>query len=148
MIWWLWLVLGLVLVGVELLTPGGFFVIFFGAAAIVLGVLGGIGATGPAWLQWFLFSALSLASLALFRKPLMRRFRLSEGPTPPVDSLVGESGVVVEPPGTDGYGKVELRGATWTARTSAGAALAKGQRCRVERVEGLTLWIRAEGGSS
>ena len=51
--------------------------------------------------------------------------------------------MVVEevPPG--GVGKAELRGTTWTARTEAASPLAKGQRCRVERVEGLTLWLRA-----
>jgi len=37
-----------------------------------------------------------------------------------------------------------MRGATWTARTAGDAALPKGRRCRVERVEGLTLWLRAE----
>jgi membrane protein implicated in regulation of membrane protease activity len=40
-------------------------------------------------------------------------------------------------------GKVELRGSSWSAR-SARAALARGQRCRVERVDGLTLWVRPE----
>jgi membrane protein implicated in regulation of membrane protease activity len=148
MIWWLWLVLGLLLVGVEMLTPGGFFVIFFGAAAILLGVLASVDAAGPTWTQWLLFSVLSVGSLAVFRKPLMRRFRLGETSTPPVDSLVGEACVVLEPPAADGYGKVELRGATWTARSVGNAALARGQRCRVERVDGLTLWVRAEGGAS
>jgi hypothetical protein len=146
--WWLWLVLGLVLVGIELLTPGGFFVIFFGAAAILLGVLGGLGLSGPMWLQWLLFSALSILSLVFFRAPLMRRFRLGESTGPAVDTLVGEVGVVVEPPGADGYGKIELRGATWTARNSGATPLTKGARCRVTRVEGLTLWIESKGGSS
>ena len=148
MIWWLWLVLGLALVGLEMLTPGGFFVIFFGAAAILIGFLGGVGAAGPPWMQWLFFSVLSVASLAFFRKPLMRRFRLSENASPAVDSIVGEACVVLEPPAADGYGKVELRGATWTARSVDGAALSRGQRCRVERVDGLTLLIRAEGGAA
>ncbi|MFN8177633.1 MAG: NfeD family protein [bacterium] len=146
MTWWLWIVLGLVLVGVELVTPGGFFVIFFGAAAIVLGILDRLHLAGPPSFQWLLFSVLSILSLAVFRRPLMRRFHLSDGAMPPVDSLVGEACVVTEAPGVDGFGKVELRGTTWTARSASGAGLAKGQRCRVERVDGLTLWIRAEGG--
>lgn len=143
MVWWIWLVVGLALVGIELLTPGGFFVIFFGAAAIVVGVFGGLGFAGPPWLQWLLFSALSIVSLVLFRRPMMRRFGLTAGPVPPVDTMVGESCVVLEPPDHDGYGKVELRGATWNARGAPG--LARGQRCRVERVEGLTLWVQPEG---
>jgi membrane protein implicated in regulation of membrane protease activity len=61
--------------------------------------------------------------------------------------MVGESCVVVQAAGPDGYGKVEMRGTSWTAR-SAGGTFAVGQRCRVERVDGLTLWIRPEGSES
>ena len=39
MTWWLWEVLGLALAAIELATPGGFFVIFFGISAIVIGAL-------------------------------------------------------------------------------------------------------------
>jgi hypothetical protein len=40
MAWWLWALVGLVLVGVEVVTPGGFFVIFFGVAALVVAAEG------------------------------------------------------------------------------------------------------------
>jgi len=30
------------------------------------------------------------------------------------------------------------------ARAASGIPLRAGQRCRVERIEGLTLWVRAE----
>ena len=36
MIWWQWALLGLVLAAAEILTPGGFFVIFFGLAGLVI----------------------------------------------------------------------------------------------------------------
>jgi membrane protein implicated in regulation of membrane protease activity len=39
-------------------------------------------------------------------------------------------------------GKAELRGTTWTAQNADDRPLARGQRCRVARVEGLTLLIR------
>ena len=63
--WWLWLVLGLVLLGVEILTPGGFYIIFFGVAALIVGVLAGLGVGGPLWAQLVLFSVLSVASLVV-----------------------------------------------------------------------------------
>ena len=37
--WWAWFILGAVLLALELMTPGGFFLLFFGAAAIVVGTL-------------------------------------------------------------------------------------------------------------
>ena len=89
-----------------------------------------------------MFSVLSVAALALFREPLMRRFNLKTGK--PVDQLAGERALVTEDVAPGGVGKAEMRGASWTARTSGGVALARGQRCLVERVEGLTIWLKAE----
>lgn len=37
--WWHWLVFGLVLVLAEVATAGGFYIIFFGIGAIVVGLL-------------------------------------------------------------------------------------------------------------
>jgi membrane protein implicated in regulation of membrane protease activity len=142
MAWWLWVLGGLLLIVAEVATPGGFFVIFFGAGAILVGAAGALGWHGPAWAEWLAFSVVSVALLALFRRPLMRRFKLNT--SKPVDRLESESAVVTETVAPGGLGKAELRGTPWAARTSGSAALPPGQRCRVERVEGLTLWVRAE----
>ena len=37
--WWIWIAFGLVLAAIELATPGGFFIVFFGIGAIAVGVL-------------------------------------------------------------------------------------------------------------
>ncbi len=144
MIWWLWLLVGLALLGIEMLTPGGFFTIFFGFAAIVVGVLARLGLAGPAWMQWILFSGLSVASLLLFRKPLLAWMRSREVKRPEVDSLVGEFAVVLEPVPENGTGKAELRGTSWSTRSVDGTSLAAGRRCRVQRIDGLTLWVKAD----
>lgn len=142
MTWWIWVLLGLVLLLGELVTPGGFFAIFFGLAALVVGVLVRLGWAGDAAVQWLLFSTFSVVGVALFRRPVLRALKLDQ-PKKAVDSIAGEEAVVVEevPPG--GVGKAELRGSTWTARTEGTVTLEKGRRCRVERIEGLTLWLRA-----
>ena len=114
--WWIWVLGGLVLLLGEVLTPGGFFVVFFGAGAILVGALKLLGWGGPAWAEWLVFTALSVASLALFRRPLMRRFSL--GKSKPVDQLQGERALVTEDVAPGGVGKAEMRGASWTARTS------------------------------
>ncbi len=61
-----------------------------------------------------------------------------------MDTVVGEVATLSEdlPPGA--VGKAQLRGSVWTVKSLEEKPLAKGQRCIVERVEGLTLWIRAE----
>jgi len=144
MIWWLWLIVGLALLGVEMLTPGGFFTIFFGVAAIIVGILARFGLAGPAWMEWIWFSGLSIASLVLFRKPLLDWMRRREIKHPEVDSLVGETAVVLEPVPGNGVGKAELRGTSWSARSADGSSLPVGVRCRVDRIDGLTLWIKSD----
>jgi inner membrane protein len=140
--WWVWVVGGLVLLVAEVTTPGGFFAVFFGAGAILVGAVRLLGWSGPAWAEWLLFSVLSVVSLLLFRRPLMRRFNLVPGKL--VDRMEGEAAVVQEEVPAGGVGKAEMRGTSWSARTRGPVALRTGQRCRVERVEGLTLWLRAE----
>jgi hypothetical protein len=143
MVWWIWVLGGLVLLVAEVMTPGGFFAVFFGAGAILVGALKALGWEGPAWAEWLVFTVLSVASLAFFREPLMRRFSLSGGKKT-VDRMEGERALVTEDVAPGGVGKAEMRGTSWTARTAGESPLAKGRRCRVERVEGLTLWLRAE----
>jgi membrane protein implicated in regulation of membrane protease activity len=141
MLWWYWMLLGLGLLVGEMLIPGGLFALFFGLAALVIGVLVGIGIGGPSWVQWFLFSLLSIASLLLLRGSVLARLKIDRQLTPRIDTLVGEIVVLRDdlPPGT--IGKAELRGTVWTVQNGTVDILRRGQRCRVQRVDGLTLWI-------
>ena len=141
MIWWLWLLAGIVLLAFEMLTPGGFFTIFFGVAALVVGVLARFGLAGPPWMQWIVFSALSIVSLLVFRKPLLEWMQRRESKRPDVDSLVGQTAIVLDAIPPNGVGKAELRGTSWTARSEDGGALQSGTRCKVRRVEGVTLGL-------
>jgi hypothetical protein len=143
MVWWLWVLLGLALLALEITTPGGFFVLFFGVAALVVGVLLGVGLGGPLWVQLLLFSVLSVGSLLLFRGRLVAWMKSHEPAADRVDSLVGQIAIAQEDLAPGAVGRAELRGTVWTARNADVRPLARGQRCRVERVDGLSLLIRA-----
>jgi membrane protein implicated in regulation of membrane protease activity len=141
MSWWLWLVLGLGLTALELLSSGGFYLIFFGLSAFLIGTLKLLGLQSQVWVQWFLFTALSFVLLLLFRNPLLKAFRPTDAA---VDQLVGEIAIPIEDIGAGGVGKAELRGTGWNARNGHHGPLHKGQRCRVERVDGLMLILIPE----
>jgi inner membrane protein len=143
-LWWHWLVVGLLLVLAELATPGGFFVIFFGLSAIIVGALAGAGMAGPLWVQLLLFSGLSVLSLVLFRARLLRRFQ-GDPQAPQVDSLVGEIGLLEGAIGPGQIGRIEVRGSAWSARNATSSEIPRGMRCRVVRVNGLMLDIEPEG---
>lgn len=143
MLWWIWVLAGLVLLAVEMATPGGFVAIFFGIGALVAGLLAATGLAESLWSQLLLFSIFSVGSLLLLRRPVRRWFEPAM-PAQNVDRLDGERGVVLTPIAPGGVGRVEVRGSSWGARSSGTASLKSGDRCVVERVEGLTLWVRPE----
>ena len=142
MSWWIWVALGLVLAAIELATPGGIFIIFFGIAALAVGALTLAGLIASAWVQWLLFPVIALVAVRLFRQPLLGRLGMRQGDA--VDTLVGE----VATPSTDiapgGHGRAEMRGSTLNVRNVATVPIAAGQRCRVVTVQGLVLDIRPE----
>lgn len=140
MVWWLWVLAGIGLLVVELITPGGLFALFFGVGAFCTAIAAAAGASLPS--QWVLFTLISLVLLGTLRGTL--RDRLAGREPPVVDSLVGEEVVLLQDLPAGGVGKAELRGVPWSARATSGEALPAGRRCRVERVEGLTLWLRTE----
>jgi inner membrane protein len=147
LLWWHWLVIGILLVLAELATPGGFFVIFFGFAALIVGALAGFGLAGPVWMQLLLFSALSIVSLVLFRSRLLKSIQ-HDPQAPEVDSLVGEVGLLEGAIAPGQIGRIEVRGAAWSARNGTSSELPRGIRCRVVRVDGLMLVVEPEGARS
>ncbi len=147
LLWWHWLVLGLLLVVAEMAASGGFYIIFFGIGAIVVGVLASFDLAGPLWMQLLLFSAISVGSLLIFRRRLLKWLQV-DPQSPAVDMIVGEIGVAAEDLLPGRVGRVELRGTAWSARNTTNATLARGARCRVIRVEGLTVDVEPEGARS
>jgi len=144
MIWWYWMILGLALLGAEMTTPGGFYILFFGLSALIVGTLSGLDVVQADWLQWLLFSVIAVGSLLLFRGPLLAKLSDERKGLPDVDTMLGEVAIPVEAIAVGATGKAELRGTTWTAKNVGGAPLGKGQRGKVTRVDGLTLWIMTE----
>ena len=138
----MWLAAGLALVVAELATPGGFVIIFFGIAALIVGVLALLGAVSSGPMQFLLFSVLAVASLALLRSRLQSR--LQTPPSSDVDSLIGDLAIPQERLSPGVVGRVEVRGSTWSARNTSNVTLDPGQRARVAAVDGLTLAVVPE----
>jgi membrane protein implicated in regulation of membrane protease activity len=140
MAWWIWVLIGLFLLALEAATPGGLFFLFFGLSGLVVGVLVGLGLGGSIAVQWVLFTAIAVVALFTLRGPLKARFNV-DGKHKAVDQLSEQEAIALEDMAPGATGKAELRGSSWSARNVGAAAIAKGQRCRVSKVEGLTLLI-------
>jgi len=138
----MWTLAAIALLVVEMLTPGTFFWIFFGAGALVLALISAIWPELPVAAQGLLFAGFSLVSLGLFRKPLLRMLNRDTPPRASSD-LVGETAFALEEIPAGAIGRAELRGTAWTATNSGDLPIHRSSRCKVERVEGLMLWIRS-----
>ena len=141
--WWVWLILGMLLLAVELQASTEFYLLFFAVGAFVVSLLAALGFAVEGSTQWLLFAVISLVALPLFRRRLLERLRL-KGMPPEVETLVGEIAIPLQDIAGDSTGRVELRGTVWNARNATGRLLASGQRCSVVRVEGLMLWVQEE----
>ena len=119
----------------------GFHLVFFAASAVIVGLLVLLGVSLPVSAQWLLFAALSIGMLVLFRARLREKIKTREQD---VDKLEDEIAVATEQLAAGGTGQAELRGSTWRARNIGELDLEVGDRCRVERVDGLVLSIRKD----
>lgn len=135
------------LLGAELLTPGGFYLLFFGVGALVVGLVTNLGIDIPAWMQLLLFVLVSIAALLLFRKPILRYFE-SKNSTVPVDALVGEIALASESLAPQAHGRVEFRGTSWEAHNTSAHTITTSQRCRIVRVDGLMLVVQGESDNT
>ena len=127
---------------VELAAFGDFFIIFFAFSALIIGFLSVLEISGPLWVQWLLFSIISLLAMLLLRRHLIRLIQ-PQWPDDALDDLVGMRAVVIEEIAAGNTGKVEGRGTSWNALNVGTQTLYEGDNSYVERVEGVTLYVRA-----
>jgi membrane protein implicated in regulation of membrane protease activity len=136
--WWGWMIIGALLLGSELLgVDAAFYLVFIGIAAMITGLIELGGAGLEPWMQWIVFSIISVVLMVIFRKKLYAMLR-GEG----VGYETGPAGEIVTveqglEPGESG--RMSYRGTDWTIVNDGDQAIAAGQRVRISRVDGLKL---------
>ncbi len=135
---WSWVVLGLVLIGGEMIAPGAFLV-WLGLAALVTGVV--VGATGMAWQGAALvFAALSVVSVLAGRMLTRRKGDEPDAATGLNDrgrQLVGKV-FRLEATMLGGEGRIRVGDSSWRV---TGPELLAGAEVKVVRVDGATLIV-------
>ncbi len=140
---YVWIVMGLGIMAMELFMPG-FIIVFFGLGAVLTGLLTALLPLGVN-AQLLLFAVLSVVLLVSFRRMAQGYFtgRVSalnpSGAAP--DGAVGESAVVtedIEP--NSPRGKVEFHGTSWNA--DADVEIKKGTKVTIVGRKDLTLKVK------
>ncbi len=135
---WHWLILALLLIILEIVVPGAFF-LWMGVSAGVVGLI--------LWMfpdigwesQLLLFSVISIVSIALWR------IRLNKHPTESEDNTlnarttqyIGRVFTLVEPI-EDGYGKIHVDDSYWQV---SGPDCEKDKKVKVVSVDGMILKV-------
>jgi membrane protein implicated in regulation of membrane protease activity len=127
----------------EAAVPGPLVFLFFGAGALVVALAVAVAPGLSAVAQAGLFAVTSVAFMLTLRGALRRRF--ARGAAGVVDGTHGETATLREAVAPGGIGSAEFRGTVWSARHAGTQTLEAGTRCRVLRIEELTLWVEPEG---
>jgi membrane protein implicated in regulation of membrane protease activity len=103
---WIWAILGLALLGAEILSST-FYLLWFGVAALVVALLLWLIPAMPLTLQLFLFAFLSLGSLAVWRRYYKKtsadlRIGQSQG------DEIGRVGTIIEAVGPKQSGRIRF----------------------------------------
>ena len=115
---WNWWILALILIGLEILLPGTFF-LWFGIAAFIIGTISlAIGPETNFWIwqvQVACFIVLSFVS-ALVGRRFMNRYGLDESESPNLNDrasqMIGKTGVVLDEI-SGGQGRAKIGETTW-----------------------------------
>ena len=133
-----WFGLLILFIAVEAATVGMTSVWFAAGAlgALIIGLIG-----GELWLQALVFITISAVALALLRPIAQKHFtpRLTRTN---VDAVVGKTCLCITAiDNLASTGQVKIGDVEWTARSTTGEPIAVGTQVKIDRVEGVKVYV-------
>jgi len=141
-VWWLFVTVGILLMALEVLTPG-FIIMWFGIAFIVAAIPVYLGASSQVVLITF---ALTLLVLTVFvRRIFVGAHSRNKGPRTNALSLLDEKGVVIEEINSvKATGLVRIHKEVWTAISKSSEVIPVDQFIVVKKIDGVKLIVERE----
>lgn len=136
---WLWILVALISLGIEIATVGSLISIWFtiGALAAYVGQLAGLDFA----FQVLLFILGSLVSFALVR-PLAAKYLSAKQEATNADRYIGRVFTVVEAITEEQWGAIKIQGVRWSCREVKGKPVAVGETVEVVALEGAKLVVK------
>lgn len=138
---WLWLIVLVLAVVVEMLTTQLVCIWFAGGALV--GLIAHF-LHAPLWLQVILAAAVTLI-LLIATRPFVRRYLTKEETPTNADRVIGQTAIVTE--SIDNVleqGRVTVLGSDWRAKSADGQFIESGVRVTVQQIEGVKLLVTKE----
>lgn len=141
MTWWIWLIIAVVLLIIEIMTLD-LVLLMLSGGAIAAAVAAGFGVESVL-VQVIIWAVVSILLLVFVRRWAVARLHLQkDGSETNAARYVGQSGVAVT--AVDGAsGRIKFNGEVWTARTVTGAVIAEGTQVTVVQIDGATAVVEA-----
>ena len=139
MTWYIWLILFLVFLGLEMITTGIFFFLCFSTGAMFSMLFSLLGTSFQT--ELIIFCAVSVCSLLLIR-PLFKMYIAKKKIETNVDSLIGAPAVVIEKIKKNGKGKIKVASEIWLAVSKEDIDV--GEIVVIEAVDGTKLVVKKE----
>lgn len=140
---WAWGILGLILLAIEMVT-GTFYILWFGIAALCVGIALFILPGLPASVQLVMFAALSLSSLAIWKlhyKKTATNLRVGQSQ----GDEIGRIGTITEPVSPRKNGRISFAQGVMGSRDWAAIAdedIETGAEAVIIRIEGNALRVQ------
>lgn len=134
---WNWLIIGVVLMGIETFAPG-VFMLWLGLAALIVGLIS-FGVSWPWQTQIIMFAALSIAMVPLWRYYARRNEMPTDTPflNKRAESLVGRE-FTLDKPIVSGIGTLKIDDTVWRV---SGPDAPEGRRVKVVQADGSSLQV-------
>ncbi len=137
--WYIWLILFLVCLGIEMVTPGTFFFLCFsiGAVFAMAASLFGFGYQ----ISIVVFCIASVISM-FFIRPLLKKYMRKRKINTNVDAIVGIKTCLLEAISATQTGKVKVEGEIWLVVSSNGENIPAGTMVEIISVDGTKLVVK------
>lgn len=137
--WWIWVIFGILMCLAEIMTPSGFYLIFIGLAAILVGVVSYF--VDSLVIQLILFSVSFILFILLFRKKCLKSINKKNAQVDDSE-FTGEIARTLEAIPVGEEGKIELRGTGWTGCNGGDTDLPSNTECRIVSRDGLKFIVQ------
>ncbi len=135
---WLIAVIGFILVEAATVTMVSAWFAAGALGALIVSLLG-----ADPWLQWLVFGVISAVTLAMLR-PVARKHFNPRLTRTNVDAVVDRVCLVTAPiDNLHSCGQVKIGDVEWTARSTDGSPIPVGTEVKVDRVEGVKVYVTA-----
>jgi membrane protein implicated in regulation of membrane protease activity len=144
--WWIWLILAIILVIVEILTTPEFHALYFAIGCIVAGAVDFI---GFGLLVQILFFAISITVLLFVFHKIAKKtlYRSNEEIETNIHALKGKKGIVTEKIDALHFtGRVKIGGESWKAQPYDEGTIQEGSTVQVVDIEGNKAIVKKQEG--